>query len=311
MLIKKPAILLSSYNALSIHNSPQITRNRHNTSCTSSTRAQAQRAYATIKDESQPKNESPELWPEATHPHKLPTPYQILNLQKEAPYTKTDRFYELVKLYHPDRCEHPESIPYAHLEQNIRIERYRLIIAAHALLSDPSKRRAYDLYGAGWSGALTKPPSFDYSDAAKKAAMSNATWEDWEDWYSKFRAPGDPPRQAQAPLYTSNAAFISLIAILAALGGVGQATRAEGHSASFIAQRDAAHSRAARTLASEKARSWGMTRQERIEEFLRNRDPEAYDDENVRKLLLDPDICEGGAAAPPAGRDHDFRRRYE
>jgi curved DNA-binding protein CbpA len=251
------------------------------------------------------------MWPKATHPHRIPTPYQILNLQKEAPYTKTDRFYALVKLYHPDRGEHPESLPYAHLTQSLRIERYRLIIAAHALLSDPSKRRAYDLYGAGWSGAETKPPSFNYSDDAKKAAMSNATWEDWEDWYSKFRTPSDPPRQAQAPIYTSNAAFISLIAILAALGGVGQATRAEGSSASFIAQRDAAHSRAARALANEKARSLGMSREERIEEFLRNRDPEAYNEESIRKMLLDTDICESGTAAPPGGRDHDFRRKYE
>jgi curved DNA-binding protein CbpA len=308
MLTKKPAILLSSYNALS---APQSTRHHPTTSCNASARLQPQRTYATVKDEVPLKDEAPEIWPKAAKPHKIPTPYQILNLQREAPYIKTDRFYELVKIYHPDRGEHPSALPHAHLTQSLRIERYRLIIAAHALLSDPSKRRAYDLYGAGWSGASTRPPSFNYSEDAKKAAMSNATWEDWEDWYSKFRTPSDPPRQAQAPLYTSNTTFISIIAILAALGGVGQATRVEGNSASFIAQRDAAHSRAARTLASEKARSYGMTRQERIEEFLRNRDPEAYDDESVRKLLLDPDVCAGETAAPSGGRDHEFRRRYE
>lgn len=249
--------------------------------------------------------EDSDLWPRTKHPHETPSPYEILGLHPTAPYAKTDRFYTLVKLYHPDRTSHQPTLP-----PTTRTERYRLIIAAHTLLSDPSKRTAYDLYGAGWVGQTARLPSFTYNQAARKAAMQNATWEDWENWYAKFRRPGDPEPQAQQPIYTSNTAFVSVIAILAALGGVGQATRAEGSSASFIAQRDAAHNQAARTLASERGRRMGLGKEERIEEFLKQRDPAAWADENVRNMLLEPDVCESGAATV-VRRDDDFRRKYE
>ena len=42
-----------------------------------------------------------ERWPTALNP----TPYDIFGHPKDAPYSK-HRFYELVKLYHPDRHSH-------------------------------------------------------------------------------------------------------------------------------------------------------------------------------------------------------------
>ncbi|OCL06051.1 hypothetical protein AOQ84DRAFT_85833, partial [Glonium stellatum] len=92
-------------------------------------------------------------WPTATPPHAIPTPYQILALRHDEPYTK-QRFYALVKLYHPDRHHHhyssDSSRAIASLPRSTRLERYRLLVAAHTLLSDPAKRRAYDRHGIGW-----------------------------------------------------------------------------------------------------------------------------------------------------------------
>jgi hypothetical protein len=139
--------------------------------------------------------------------------------------------------------------------------------------------------------------------------MGNATWEDWEDWYSRFRTSDDPPRQPQTPIYLSNSAFISLIAILAALGGVGQATRASEASHSFLAQRDELHEKAVKELARVKKRSEGWSRDERIDMFLRDRDPEAYKDKGLRRVLLETDVC-GVEEKGRGGRDNDFRRKY-
>jgi curved DNA-binding protein CbpA len=185
-------------------------------------------------------------------------------------------------------------------------------LTAHSILSNPSKRTAYDLFGAGWAGkdlAETIVPDFKYTTEARKAAMGNATWEDWEKWYDEFRKPGDPVRTGpQRPVFLSNSAFISIVALLAALGGVGQATRADNMSQSFIAQRDAAHDKALAELHRYKGAKSGWSKEERIEEFLRDRDPEAYHDESVKKMMLDMDICDNG---PPTTRDNDLRRKYE
>src|SRR5690242_10720499 len=55
-------------------------------------------------------------WP--TNPN--PTPYEIFNITNNDTYTKT-RFYELAKLYHPDK-NHQSNMP--HLSPATRIERY-------------------------------------------------------------------------------------------------------------------------------------------------------------------------------------------
>ncbi|OOG00293.1 hypothetical protein ASPCADRAFT_57 [Aspergillus carbonarius ITEM 5010] len=76
------------------------------------------------------------------------TPYNILNLRPSDPYTKAP-FYNLVKIYHPDRYH---TVP-SNLSPATREHRYRLVLAAHELLSDPQKRLAYDRYGVGWAWA--------------------------------------------------------------------------------------------------------------------------------------------------------------
>lgn len=80
-------------------------------------------------------------WPSAPDP----TPYMILGVQPGESYSKS-RYYDLVKIYHPD-CYRTVA---SSLPDEIRTQRYRLVVAAHELLADPAKRYAYDSYGLGW-----------------------------------------------------------------------------------------------------------------------------------------------------------------
>ena len=138
--------------------------------------------------------------------------------------------------------------------------------------------------------------------------MHNATWEDWEKWYARFDPDGRGRGQRQKPVFLSNSAFISLVAILAALGGIGQATRAESTTKTVLALRDEAHERASRELARVKSERTGFTKEERIEAWLRARDPAGYNHEGLRRVMLDMDVC--GTGEGVRNRESDFRRCY-
>jgi len=240
------------------------------------------------------------LWPELTNANGIPTPYQIFNQKKGSPYSK-QRFYELVMLYHPDRHDLNSSTD--GLSHATKLERYRLVIAANNILADPVKRSAYDLYGAGWNG---QPDVASFRDSAKASnawggcqgngwsgphgPSQNATWEDWEKWYQR------DAKGSQEPRFVSNSAFVGLILIFAALGGIGQATRVGNSSMSLLEQSDALHDRMSKDLRrrrKETAITFG-SREERIHSFLEQRDPGAYGaanphEESSRKLLSQPE----------------------
>ncbi|KKK12069.1 hypothetical protein AOCH_003752 [Aspergillus ochraceoroseus] len=76
------------------------------------------------------------------------TPYDVFGQDRRAPYSK-HRFYELVKIYHPDRpCnDHPLC---RDISPERRLQRYHIVVAAHEILSNPSRRAAYDRCGTGW-----------------------------------------------------------------------------------------------------------------------------------------------------------------
>src|SRR5262249_52867659 len=152
---------------------------------------------------------------------------------------------------------HMNSIP-----QHVRLERYRLIVAAHAILSDPLRRSAYDRYGAGWNG---------HPEAAGRSRgraswgngpdpMQNATWEDWERFYQHSNSGGAAHGQ-QTPIWMSNGAFVALIMMVAALGGVGQATRAGNYAQTLVDQRDRVHNEASRNLRHAMQSARGLNRE--------------------------------------------------
>lgn len=227
---------------------------------------QGTRSYATVQDDSPSHRDSdkpPPTWPTATHP----TPYDIFAQTRSAPYSKKT-YYQLVKLYHPDR--HPHSSPT--LSHAAKLDRYRLVVAANTILSDPSKRRAYDLYGAGW---VTPPhmsnEDFREADRAWRreagSAARNATWEDWERW----RNTGSGGEK-QSPLYMSNGLFVGALAMFVVVGSWGQATRAGNHSVHLIETREASSQNISEEMWRRRREKAVLGREERIEEFLKSRE---------------------------------------
>ncbi|KAI1139415.1 hypothetical protein F5Y05DRAFT_346769 [Hypoxylon sp. FL0543] len=225
------------------------------------------RLYATISDgpkKSAASSDKPHAWPSSPHP----TPYEIFGQHKSAPYSKT-KFYELVKIYHPDRHRHVHAHSLSH---TARLERYRLVVAANQILSDPTRRRAYDLYGAGWGGVrsmenMNREVYRSWRNTPGNPSM-NATWEDWERWYNER----DGKKEQQRPVYVSNQLFASVLCIFVVIGSIGQARRAGTNTVNLVEMKDQHHaaiSESMRKLRSEKA---VLSRQERIESFLRDRE---------------------------------------
>lgn len=240
------------------------------------TRWQYTKSYATVRSESQRDHDQyPDssllAWPETAHP----TPYEIFGQTKSAPYSKKT-FYSLVKLYHPDRhaLHACNTIPLSHAA---KLERYRLVVAANTILSDPSRRRAYDLYGVGWGanapGDMSTNAGWREADRAWRrepgSAAGNATWEDWERWHEQ-RQGGSGKKQE--PLYMSNGMFVVALAVMVVVGGWGQATRAGSHSVHLIEMRETSSQSISEDMWRRRQEKAVLSREDRVESFLRQRE---------------------------------------
>ncbi|ORY09765.1 hypothetical protein BCR34DRAFT_589097 [Clohesyomyces aquaticus] len=287
MMSTKPALVFSSCASASTA-LPRFAASPPPLSCAACQRPRAQRSRGAwarnYAQHASSHGEEPDLsWPDPIHPHKTPTPYQILALRQGEAYSK-HRFYSLVKLYHPDSC-HPTS-PVSHLPHTVRLERYRLLVAAHSILSDDAKRKAYDLWGHGWHRSHRTPTAHGHTHMHfKHDPMRNATWEDWEQWY---RREYDRPHTEEPTTIMSNLAFWSLIFALVSLGGVVQGTRATALSTSVMEQRDRVHNEASMGLAGSRRATMlaAGDRDERIQTFLRRRD--AMHTEETYQQILPP-----------------------
>ncbi|WPG97326.1 Hypothetical protein R9X50_00010000 [Acrodontium crateriforme] len=276
------------------------------------------RRYATVSNGKNLKAEE-HVWPKPPKGHSCPTPYQIFALKHGAQYRKA-RFYELVKIYHPDlrkdACSTAASSDQVQVSQQDKMERYRLIVAANAILSDPEKRRAYDRFGAGWAGRAdfgskntgrsgdTSPFSQSWTQP-NDPVWQNATWEDWERYYAARARDADPnaPPEPQGPLYLSNTSFVLLVGVLAILGSLANYNRAQDAGTYFVEQRDLVHDRAAKELRKVRQETAGLGgREERIQWFLRQReatlgmaasqeDIDNLREEKARRVLPNGDIC--------------------
>ncbi|KAI1344385.1 hypothetical protein F5Y15DRAFT_110876 [Xylariaceae sp. FL0016] len=227
-------------------------------------RSRFNRGFATISDTESSSNSTSHVWPSCPHP----TPYDIFNQQRHAPYSKA-KFYELVKIYHPDR--HRVSSGPA-ISQRERLERYRLVVTAHEILSDPVKRRAYNLYGAGWGDVRSMSSdcrNYDKSwrDEPGNPSM-NATWEDWERWYGEKNGE----KKKQQPLYMSNELFVGVLCAFVVIGSMGQARRANTTTMNVVEMRDQKHTAISQDMRHKQHSQALLNRHERIESFLRQRD---------------------------------------
>jgi hypothetical protein len=288
MILKKSAITLCSRGGLFPDNvfptlSPITSPPRtHRQSCEQrhvhSRYLRQTRQYATVHSddaspskspskEGNPLQDDPTQWPSCVNP----SPYDVFGQRQNAPYNKA-RFFELVKLYHPDRHQHNRSDG---LSQPTKLERYRLVIAANDILSSPSKRRLYDLYGTGWGDkgdlrTLNKAWRHEPGNASM-----NATWEDWERWYSEQR-----DGKKQEPVFMSNGGFAALIGLVVIIAAWGQATRAESHGVRLLDAVEEKHGGIQREMWKKQTAAASLTRDGRIENFLRSRDGWGYDGRN-------------------------------
>ncbi|KAF2964498.1 hypothetical protein GQX73_g9054 [Xylaria multiplex] len=203
-------------------------------------------------------------WPASLYP----TPYEILAQPRDARYNKA-LFYELVKIYHPDRnhTAADSSIPHS-----VRLERYRLVVAANEILSDDAKRRAYDLYGAGWRGNRTLQSLYREADRSWRNepgnASRNATWEDWERWRREKNGEKEP----QAPVYMSNELFVVVLCSVVVVGSFAQARRASTQTLNVVEMRDQKHAAISDDMRRQQEVKAPLNRHERVESFLRQRD---------------------------------------
>lgn len=296
-MLRKSSILLvphtRSYSTANPINAPSPSRNSPH--CPSGRRRRQQQLFHTSRrlqavvptGYSSNTHNSNLRWPEVTSAKAIPNPYQIFNQRKGAPYSKS-RFYELVKLYHPDRhCRAgPGDLPHA-----IKLERYRLVVAANDILSCPMKRGAYDAYGAGWNGVppVTQNGSpgggWDWESGHRawnnpKGPKNNATWEDWEAWRN--------PEQPQRPVFLSNLTFSCFLVFLASLGIMGQVVVADGHSQRFVDHQEKLHAEASKELMKRRreTRLSAGNPDDRISKFLRLRNEGLLGTDMEHKMFM-------------------------
>jgi curved DNA-binding protein CbpA len=178
-----------------------------------------------------------------------------------------------VKLYHPDRRHHTsgDGIPHP-----TKLERYRLVVAANEILSNPHKRRMYDIYGIGWVNESDPRARYRAADRAWRQAPGNAsmnaTWEDWERW----RQQRDGNGGKQEPIFTSNGAFASIILLFMFIGSWGHITRAGARSMHALDMREERHAAISRDIRRRQSKTAGLNREGRVQTFLRQRELENW-----------------------------------
>ncbi|KAL2174842.1 uncharacterized protein P884DRAFT_279775 [Thermothelomyces heterothallicus CBS 202.75] len=233
--------------------------------------AQHWQSYATVSDGQRgdkPNNTAYPKWPTSANP----TPYEILGHPRDCPYNKA-RYFQLAKLYHPDRHHHTsgDGIP-----QVTKLERYRLIVAAHEILSNPQKKRLYDLYGFGWENQTDPKIRHREADRAWRREPGNpsmnATWEDWEQWHQQRNGSGGK----QEEVFTSNIAFMAIVSAFLIVGTWSQMTRAGTNSISIIEMRDQQHAAISRDLQERRNQRARLDREARVESFVRQREFEKW-----------------------------------
>ncbi|KAK5072765.1 J domain-containing protein 1 [Lithohypha guttulata] len=220
------------------------------------------------------------------------------------------KYYELVKIYHPDRngagCE-----TLSHIE---RLERYRLIILAHEIISDPNKRQAFDAYGAGWANKQTNPARHTrgYSTASgmqygqapgyDASPFGNATWEDWERWYRDHANQGQ--RQAYTGTYINPNAFAVFVITAAVLSGILQATSITQQAGTY-ADKSLAFTEETTRFMTARASQFddnNLDKNDRVRHFLERRDPTRYGLKEEEESQYRKHFSKHEEVLPPIGR---------
>lgn len=206
-------------------------------------------------------------WPQAHHVlTRWParpgfSPYDVLEQPRDGPYSKR-RFYELVMVYHPDRWVHGT---YHGIPKQTRVERYRIILAANAILSDPVRRRAYDEYGVGWTpgGAdlSRRSPGQPWKggNGGNDGNSRNAKGQRDEQYPSggdSCHWEGQPRGSQQRPIFMDNSSFAAMLLWLASSLSYLLWSVASSRAESISKRQDLIHKRLLRELDSIAARRY-------------------------------------------------------
>lgn len=184
----------------------------------------------------------------------------------------------------------------------MKLERYRLVVAANEILSDPAKRDTYDKFGTGWhqwnritgfgdDGTVTNGTQQTYgrSEGFDDSIYKNATWEDWERWYHRHES-----RRPQNYDVSQNT-FTSLVILIAVFAGIGQLSTLGSYSASVDERLRELNEQCGRFLAGRREQTLNqMNSQDAcVQNFLIKRDPTGHglkgeEEETYRKILGNP-----------------------
>ncbi|KAK1853767.1 J domain-containing protein 1 [Colletotrichum chrysophilum] len=212
-------------------------------------------------DRHKPRKSPHQLSDEAPWPRtRFPSPHEILGAQPGLPYTKK-HFYRLVKLYHPDlrTLNKTRVVSVSHTTMT---ERYRLVIEARKILSDPKKRLLYEKYGLGWSEFRQR------TQQAPRPSHSTTARSRYDD--ASFTQKGSPERQF--PTYASNSVVAIVFVPMAMAGGIAQLERAQKARWDFQKRDLALQEAISRDLQHLADQLEGKPRDLRILEFLARRE---------------------------------------
>ncbi len=158
-------------------------------------------------------------------------------------------------VYHPDRWQHAT---YHGISKTTRVERYRLLVLANAILSDPIKRKAYDEHGVGWDGGgyhgtpeteANRNANVDKEWRRQPPNVSmNSTWQEWEESRQQQGS------QEQDIVLIHGKTSVFCLAILVFLGGCCLYIQAYYRAREIMRQRDMIHRALSEDL-------WRMKRQ--------------------------------------------------
>ncbi|CEH18741.1 Molecular chaperone (DnaJ superfamily) [Ceraceosorus bombacis] len=152
------------------------------------------------------------------------TPYDVFHLPKTASSLDIKaRYYDLVRLYHPDKqaANHVEGAPLAAEMERQRRQEWEVMQQAYDLLKHDHRRRRYDAAGIGWTAGIGSavrgstspwhgPPS------ARKGWEFRGSGHDGFGWQSYAKAQGSShdfygsnpaPDPKSGPRYMPNAHF--------------------------------------------------------------------------------------------------------
>jgi curved DNA-binding protein CbpA len=178
------------------------------------------------------------------------------------------------------------------------MQRYRIIVAAHEILSDPVKRDAYDKDGLGWhqrselfaakSGENQNGQYARYTRqrGSDNSVFRNATWEDWERWYQR----NDSNRSR--PSTVSHGTFASFLILLSLFAGTAQAVTIGKFSSVVDERAKEANQIRGRFLDGRENETLSQmgSQDARVQNFLIKRDPSGYglkeeEEETYRRFL--------------------------